>query len=232
MSTVVTSKGWLVPGEGGCASGCAHASTTAAAPFELTFRNCAEQYAVCRSGDAQVATLPLQFVDLPVTSDFTAIELLALRTSGPLLLRFNGEPARAVTSAVFPNAALAGTDLSFGVDGIAISAVFEPGEDTPAGVAARINAEAALAGASFQPARVLAGQVEIRGALAGQGGSLTAFTGAAAVLLGLQSVAPSTGSGQTLEIDGLFMAQFRRMTGVRRVEASGQASVSVLAAGI
>lgn len=231
MATPVSAKGWLVPGEGGCSSSCSRSGSSAAAPFELLFRNGSEQYTVCRSGDAQIQTPALEYVDLPVTTDFTAIELLSLRTSGPVLVRFDGAPARVVTSAVFPHAALVDETLTFAADGYTLSATFAIGEDTPAEVARRINAAAALAGVPFMPARELNGQVEIHGDKSGPLGALSAFTGSAAPLLGLAGYAATNGTGQVLELDGLVVLQFKRTQGVRRVEISGSASVSVLAAG-
>ncbi len=229
MSAQLTLKGYLYPGDGGCSS-CSRSSATAAAPFELAFRNCAERYAVVRSGDAQVQTSPAEFQPLPVADSFEAIELLALRTSGPVKVRLGGQPARVTTSSVFPLVALAGAELDFGVDGIPVGVVFETGDDTPVEVARRINAAAALVGVPFQPAYVASGQVVIEGQKTGSLGTLTDFHGAAAALLGLM-VPDQVGEGAELAVDGLVLLQFQRTQGVQRIEVCGSASVSVLAAG-
>jgi hypothetical protein len=185
-----------------------------------------------RSGDYSVRTVPGEYVALPGSEQFSSIELLALKTSAELELRLDGAPAVATTSALYPVAGLSGLTLAFGVDGYPVAVTFEAGDDTAEDVARRINAGAALAGVPFRPASVLStGQVEIRGFKTGAAGALTAFTGSAAALLGLDTFVGSTGSGSDVTVDGLQVWQFPRAGGVARIEVSGQASVSVLAAG-
>lgn len=222
-------KGYLSSGDG-CGDGCG--PKTAAQPFSLVFRNGFETYAECRSGEFSVATLPGAWVDLPLTEQLDTIELLALRTSGPIKLRVNGLPATTSTAAVYPVASLSGLSLTFGVDGYPVTAVFEAGDDTASDVARRVNSAAALAGVPFIPAEVGAvGQVVIHGQASGAQGFLSAFTGSSVAALGLSSWLGGTGKGSDVDVDGLQVLQFGRVANVVRVEVSGQATVSVLVAG-
>lgn len=230
MSIQLQIKGYLYPG-GSCADACT-GSKGAISPFELSFRNCAESFGQMRSGDYAVRTTPGEYIALPGSEQFSSIELLALKTSAELELRLDGLPAIATTSALYPVAGLSALTLDFGVDGYPVAVTFAAGDDTAEEVARRINSFAALAGVPFRPASVTTtGQVEIRGLKTGPTGVLTAFTGTAAAALGLDAFPGSTGSGSDLTVDGLQVWQFPRAGGVSRIEVSGQASVSVLAAG-
>lgn len=232
MSTTVQIKGLIVPGAG-CNDGCSGSGAAAACAFDLAFRNCSELYGQVRSGDVTIATLPNAYIDLPIADALTAIEFVAIKSSGPITLRVNGLPASATTAALFPAVALPGQTLTFTVDGTPLSVLFAAGEDTALEAARRINAEAALAGLAFAPASVAAsGQVVISGALTGAQGSLTAFTGTAVATLGLGAFTGAVGTGADVPIDGVSMIQFPRgAAAARRLEVSGSASLSVLAAG-
>lgn len=231
MAQQLAIKGFLLP-NAGCSDGCAGISPSSC-PWELTFRNCLESYQQVRQGDLTLATSPGVFVDLFALGTFTQIELLALKTQGPITLRVNGEPAEAVTAALFPVAGLNGQTLLFSVDGLAVSVLFVTGDDTALEIAARINAAAALAGSIFMPASVVGGQIVIAGRKTGPQGTLSAFTGTAADDLGLDGWLPQTGTGADIPVDGLMLTQFgRNPNGASRVEASGAAALSVLAAGV
>jgi hypothetical protein len=237
LSTSLTAKGYIYPpeaGYGGSCGGCA-GDAVSVAPFEIGFRGAGcggESYLQARSGASQVRTGPTEWVPLPLTQEFSSIQLLAVRTSAPITLRLRGTGARAVTAASFPTAMLVGQALAFTLDAVGIAMTFASGEDTASEVAARINASAALAGLTYYPASVTSGgQVAIEGALTGPTGALSAFTGAAAATLGLGAFVGAQGGGSDIQVDGLFVAQFPRPGDLTRVEVNGTASVSVLAAG-
>lgn len=229
MTTQLQMKGFLYPG-GSCTDSC-NGTKGAVTPFELAFRNCAESYAQVRSGDFPIRTNPGEYGALPMSEQFTSIELLALRTSAQLIVRLNGTGALAVTAALFPVADLAALTLEFGVDGVPIAVTFGAGDDSATDVARRINGAAALAGLTAMPARVAANQVEIQGLRTGPEGALTPFTGTAAEPLGLDAFVGAFGTGSDLTIDGVQVWQFPRTQGVRRIEVSGQANLVMLAAG-
>jgi len=225
----IQSKGYLSSGSSVCGD-CG--SKAQIAPFELGFRYGVETYAQCRSGEVTVATQPLEYVALAPTEQIEAIELLALRTSGPVALRLEGAPASVSTAAIYPVAALDGLTLAFGVDGQAVNVEFLLGDATANDVARRINSAAALVGVPFQPAKVgQLGQVEIGGVRTGAQGVLSAFTGTAVAALGLSTWLGGVGKGSDVDVDGLVVMQFGRSGSVGRVEVSGQATVEVLVAG-
>lgn len=235
MSQTLTAKGYIYPpgaGFGGNCGGCAD-SSAAVAPFELVLgRGCGgESYLQARSGQAHVQTGVLDYVPLPLTQDFSSIQLLAVRSSAPITLRLRGHGAKAVTAASWPTAILAGQLLGFTLDGVPVALTFGVGEDTALEAAARINAAAALSGLTYYPARVELGQVVIEGAETGPQGALSPFTGSAAVTLGLDAFVGAQGGGSDVQVEGLFVAQFPRLGELTRVEVNGTASVSVLAAG-
>ncbi len=236
MSQQLTAKGYIYPPSAGFGGGCdcAGGEGVSVAPFEIGFRGAGcggESYQVARSGSSRIATLALEYVPLPLTEGFSSIQLLAVRSSGPITLRLRGTGAKAVTAASFPTAMLAGQLLGFTIDGVAVAVAFGVGEDTALEVAARINSAAALAGLTYYPAKVQAGQVAIEGALTGPSGALSAFSGSGAVTLGLSAFVGAQGGGSEVPVDGLFIAQFPRLGDLTRVEVNGTASVSVLAAG-
>lgn len=232
MSSQLQIKGLIMPPSSSCSDGCA-GSSAQGCTFDLAFRNCFEVYQQVRQGKISIATLPNVFVDLAPVDQLSEVQLLAVQSSGPVKLRINGAPASAESSAVFPVAGLTGLTLIFTVDTQPLTVTFEAGDDTATDVARRINAAAALAGLSWQPASVTtAGQVEISGALTGAQGSLSAITGTASAALGFAAFAGEVGTGADVDVDGLFVTQFPRgALSATRVEVSGTATLSVLAAG-
>jgi hypothetical protein len=179
-----------------------------------------------------VATTAGQFVDLALCDQFASIELVAIKSSGPVTLRIDGAPATYATAALYPVAGLTGLTLIFGVDGYPVSVLFVSGDDTNIDVMRRINSAAALAGVPFLPASLDAlGQVAISGALTGPEGVLTVPTGTALGVLGLSAQGGVVGSGEDISVDGLYVQQLTRAKGARSIQVSGQASLSVLVAG-
>lgn len=231
MSQQMQVKGFILPSVG-CGDGCAGASP-GQCPWELQFRNCLEVFQQVRQADFPVVTVPNEYVDLFSTGTFTQVEFLAVKTSGPLTLRLNGDPAKVSTTNLWPTVDLTGQTLLFVVDGVAVSVLFGAGDDTQAEVIARINAAAVFAGATWLPASLVSSQVQISGKKTGAQGTLSAFTGTAAADLGLDVVAARVGTGADVPVDGLWLTQFGRSPyGVRRVEVSGVGTLSVLAAGV
>jgi hypothetical protein len=231
MAQQLQVRGFLLP-NAGCADGCAGAAPSSC-PWELTLRNCVETFQQARQADFPVVTVPNEYVELFALGTFTQVEFLAVKTSGPLTLRLNGEPAKVSTTNLWPTVDLTGQTLLFTVDGVAVSVLFGAGDDTQAEVIARINAAAVFAGASWLVASLVSSQVQISGKKTGAQGSLSAFTGTAAADLGLDVVAARVGTGADVPVDGLWLTQFgRNPYAVRRVEVSGVGTMSVLAAGV
>lgn len=231
MAQQIQIKGYILP-DAGCGDGCAGVAPAQCA-WELDLlSSCGESYQNVRQFNYALATLPGEFLDL--VTGFAQVELLALRSSGPITLRVNGEPARALTNAIWPLAGLDTLTLGFSVDALAVAVTFVAGDDTPAEVAARINAAAALVGATSMPASVsLTGQVQISGVKTGSQGSLSAFTGTAVTALGLGAYAAQSGRGADVPVSGLLVQQFgRNPAAASRLQVSGSASLRVLAAGI
>ena len=230
----ISARGYLLQGNGcgGC-GGCGDCGGGGSGqPFDLSFRYGAQTYAAARQGDQQIATLPNQFVDLAPAEGLASIELVALRSSGPVTLRIDGAPASYATAAVWPVAGLTGLTLGFGVDGYPVAVTFVSGDDTADEVTRRINAAAALAGVPFFPASVNAlGQVALSGRQTGLQGALAAPTGSALAALGLASQPSVVGLGQDLAVDGLYVQQLTRAKGARSIQVSGQATLQVLVAG-
>lgn len=229
------SKGYIAQGNGcgGCGGGCGGCgSASAAQPFDLCFRNGGETYAAARSGEQLVSTVALAFVDLVGADQFDSIELVAVRSSGPVVLRINGLPATFATACLWPNAGLSGLTLQLGIDGTPVNTTFVSGDDTADEVARRINAAAALAGLRYPPASVnLLGQVQLEGALTGPQGVLSAPGGTSLSALGLSSQLGVFGTGADIPVDGLYVNQFTRAKGAKSIQVSGQATLSVLVAG-
>jgi hypothetical protein len=106
MAQQLQVRGFLLP-NAGCADGCAGAAPSSC-PWELTLRNCSESYQQVRQGDFPVLTVPNEYVDLFAPGTFAQVEFLAIKTSGPLTLRMNGEPAKVSTTNIWPTVDLTG----------------------------------------------------------------------------------------------------------------------------
>lgn len=235
MSQTLQAKGYIFPpSAGGFGTGCGDCGSeggAAVAPFEIALRSCSESYQQARSGKFSIGTLPSEFVPLPLTDGFDVIQLLAIKASAAITLRLYGKGAKATSSASWPTALLAGQMLGFTLDGVNVALTFVSGDDTALEVAARINGASVVAGLSYLPARVELGQVVVEGRHSGAQGALSTFSGAAATTLGLNTFPGAMGGGSDVQVEGLFIAQFPRVGDLSRVEVSGTASVTVLAAG-
>lgn len=173
-----------------------------------------------------------EFVDLDLLADLIGVEFLYVKSDAPIVLRLDAEAARVVGSGgTFPTGFAGGETLTLDVDGTAVTATFQVGDQTAAQVVARINGACAIAGLPTPRASVSGTQVAVDGVLTGPEGNVDVTGGTGAATLGL-SGASAVGSGQDIPVWGTFLAEFRTYPdSVSRVQVSGQASLSIVAAG-
>jgi hypothetical protein len=172
------------------------------------------------------------FEDLDLLEDLTAIEMLYVKTRGPLILRVGAAAARILGSGgTFPTGFAGGETLNVDIDGTSVPVVFAVGDQSAAAVVARINAAAALVGLPTPRASVHAnGQVQIDGVLTGPQGSVEVTGGTGAATLGL-SGSEAVGSGSDFRINGLALLQFDKAAPPSRVQVSGSGTLELVAAG-
>lgn len=173
------------------------------------------------------------FTDLDVLADFTALEFLYVKAASPVVLRIGADAAEVVGEGASYPTGFAGTEtLLVTIDGTALTVAFTSGDQTLAQVVARINAAAALAGLPAPRASELDGQLRIRGVSTGAAGSVVVTGGTGAEALGLDSLPSALGEGADVHVDSLFLNTFGRGSDApSRVQVSGQASLSIVAAG-
>lgn len=175
------------------------------------------------------------WIDVPTTDALDSVELLMVRSDAPMRLRIGAGPAALLgVAATFPTGFVGGETLGVDLDGVSIAVVFTVGAQTAQQVANQINAAAALAGLSYQPASVVGGQVQIAGQATGVQGAVAVTGGTAQAALGYGGGNDSaTGEGSDVDILGLFLVEFGRSlpTAPERVQLSGIGRIEVFAAG-
>lgn len=179
-----------------------------------------------------VGAIGAQYADLDLLLDFVGIEFLYIKADAPVSLRLNAASAvLAGAGGIFPTGFLGGETLTLTIDGVPVSVVFDVADQTAAAVVARINAACALAGLATPRAAVVSGQVQITGILTGAAGTVVVTGGTGAATLGLAG-GSATGSGADVPVWGTFLAEFRPYPdAVTRVQVSGQANLTIVAAG-
>jgi hypothetical protein len=182
----------------------------------------------------QTTGLPgAEFVDLDILSDLIRIEFLYLRSASELVIRIGAAPAIVLgVGGTFPTTFAGGETLLLNIDGTAFTVTFLAADQSAAQVAARINAEAALAGLATPRATVAtSGQLQIDSVLTGAEGSVEVVGGTGAATLGFV-VGTTLGSGSDLPLLGEALWDFPRNTNApARIQVSGQSTLSVLAGG-
>ncbi len=228
-------RGSLEAGGDGCSSSCGSGgSGRAVQQLALRCSPTTYQSAVQTDNPIQVQTtgaIGAEFIDLPILEQLTAIELLYVKTTAPLLLRIGADVARMTgTGGTF---ALVGAEtLNLEIDGIPVAVLFVAGDDTAAEVSARINAACALAGLPTPRSSVVGGQLQIESVLTGDDGDVEVVSGTASATIGLTNGAIAMGSGADVRVYGTMLVEFDPYPNApTRVQVSGQGQITVLAAG-
>lgn len=235
MSKTITLKGSLEIGGDQCSTGCDTAGDKTVRALSL---RCTQSY----FQGADSTDIPIQistagaigdaWVELPSTSDLETIEFLMVRSDQPVRLRIGAGPAVASASgATFPTGFSGGETLTFDLDGTSVSVVFTSGAQTAAQCANEINAACALLGLATPVASVsTTGQLKLTGVLTGVDGSVSVTGGTGRAALGF-AIAEVFGTGEDVDVRGLYMQELPQPSTVTRVQISGQATISVVAAG-
>ena len=174
------------------------------------------------------------FVDLDVLEGFTAIELLAAKTTSKMVLRIDAAPALLEGSGgTFPTGFVGGELLVLSFDGgSSFTTTFTVAAQSAQDVANEINAAAALAQIATPRATVAtSGQLQLQGVLTGPQGMVTVVSGTALGTLGL-TTGTTLGTGADVFVQGDFLVMFPRDTDApARIQVSGQGGISLLAGG-
>lgn len=239
----LTLKGSLEVGDFACAIGCPPSALTDRHVLTLSLKDCLKKFFVSiveTPVPIQIATVGAvgaAFDDLSLLDEIGTIELLFLRTSAPVVARIGAGPAILVgTGGTFPTGFSGGETFTLTIDGTAISVTFTAGASTAQDVANEINAAAALAGVATPRATVAAsGQLSINSILTGTQGTVVVTGGTGAGTIGYAGTPSAVGTGEDVPVDGIFLVEFGREGATpappQRVQLSGQANVTVLAAG-
>jgi hypothetical protein len=179
------------------------------------------------------------FVELDVLANLLGIEFLQLRTEGgPFVLCIDAGPAELTSGPLtLPTGFVGGEILSVTFDSLTtINVVFDAADQGLLDVVNRINAACALAGLPT-PRCTAVGSTQIKLTAIACGFDPVAPT-LASVFIGTTPaqipfpVTQAFAQGSHLTVQGNFLAEFPQYPDApRRVEVSGQGSISVLAAG-
>lgn len=245
-TTSLLVKGCIEVGGGACASSC-----SSSAQDKRTLRLSLGSGACSSANYASIADtaspltvattgLPGQeFVAIDALAGLSDIQFLYVKSSADIVLRIGAAPATMLaTGGTYPTGFVGAETFEFAIDGTTVSVVFEAADQTVTDVINRINAAVALAGLPT-PAAYLdtaTGQVAIDSYLTGEDGSVVIEPDAViefnsgVATIGFTVGDAVVGLGSDVQVKGLFMSEFTAGT-VSRVEISGSANVSILAAG-
>ena len=183
----------------------------------------------------QTTGLPgAQFVNLDVLDAIPAIEFLYAKCNAPLVLRIGADEAVLTgVAGTFPTLFAGGETLDLTLDGVSVPVVFALTDQTAAQVAARINAVCAYVGLPTPRATVTTGgQVAIRGLVTGATATASIIGSAGAATIGFAGSPVAHGAGADVPFMGTFLTEFPVYPNApRRIQVSGQASLSIVAAG-
>jgi hypothetical protein len=239
----LTLKGSLEVGDFACATGCPPAAVTDRHVLTLLLKDCGKKFfqsIVETPVPLRIATtgaVGAEFQDLDLLAELDSIELLFLRTNAPILARIGAAAAvLAGTGGTFPTTFAGGETFTLTIDGTAVAVTFTAAAQSAQDVANEINGAAAIAGLPTPRASVAAsGQLQISSVLTGAQGTVVVTGGTGAGTIGYAGTPSATGDGEDVPVDGIFLAEFGREGGTpavpTRVQISGQANVTVLAAG-
>lgn len=241
MSGSLTLKGTLTVDAQGSAIGCPPSKMPDRHVVGLSFRDCLEKH--FQSIVETAVPLRLQtsgspgdaFEDLDLLADFTAIELLYLRSDSRIIARIDAAAARLVgSSGTFPTGFSGDETLDLEIDGTAFTTTFEAEDQSISEVIARINSAAALAGLATPRAEqdAATSQLAIEGIETGSAGAVKVTGGTGASTLGFADTPSAVGDGEDVPVFGTLLAELGREPDVpSRVQLSGNANITVVAAG-
>jgi len=227
-------NGFLQAGGDGC--GCSDSSGGSGCTERLGLRCSPGTYQSILSTDAPIrvstpGAVGDAFVPLAMLGDFVGIEFLYVKSNAPIALCIDAGSASLTSDAItLPTGFVGGETMTVTIDQhTPVVVTFLAGDQTLAQVVARINAAFALAGLPT-PRCEAVGTTKLKITAIECGPSSEVLIGAAPAIPFTTSLA--TGNGSIIEFAGTFMIEFNPYPdSPSRVEVSGQASISVLAAG-
>lgn len=240
MTAGLTFKGSVEVGAG-CAvtSGCA---SSVATMMRVIAARCGAFYqsVVASPEPIRIATLGnpgAAWADLNALDDLTSIEFFYITSDQPILVRIGAEiPTLIGVGGIFPTGFVGAETLNIDFDGLVVAVVFLIGDQSAAQVVARINAACALAGLPTPRAVVsTSGQIQIDGINTGTNSTLKVPSGTGAAAIGFGAFPSDSGAGADVPLWGTMLIEFPSTGGLipppARIQVSGTANVSVVAAG-
>lgn len=223
-------NGAVVVGDGACGP-CDDAGSSKTVGLGLQCPNLAFGHVASTDSPFQLSSA-LEFVDIGLLQQFSAIEFILLQTEGSdLEVRLGAAPAEVLGSS-YANPTV-NQEAELAVDGApTVTTVFDLVINNVAEAVNTINAAFSLAGQP-PPASVVGGLIQITGVATGTvDGSVDIQTGNALGALGL-AVGVSPGAGQDIQIGPIWLQLFARSPNApTRIQLKGTGRVSILAAGI
>ena len=179
-----------------------------------------------------------EFVDLAILGDFVGIEFLYLKTNSPMVVCIDAGAAELTSDPLtLPTGFVGGETMTFVIDSVTTVVVtFLAGDQTLVDVVNRINAACALAGLPT-PRCVAVGtnRIKIIGIACGFDPNAPSLASVVVVSSPAQipfATSQAFAQGSHLDVAGTFLVEFPQYPDApKRVEISGQGSVTVLAAG-
>lgn len=225
-----------IPGDScGCPPG---AGTSSNKTQGLSFACGNKVFGAVKSTDCSVqvttaGAVGAAFVELPVSSGFSAIELLFVDSgSSTIQLRIGAAGATlAGIGGTFPTGFSGGEAFSFDIDAVTVAGTFTVAAQTAANCVTELNQAAVAAGFTIMPFSVAAsGQIQVDGQLTGAQGSIIVNTANATIGFAVAALTVF-GAGEDINVSGVFLNQFPATPALTRVQVSGSAQISVLVAG-
>lgn len=178
-----------------------------------------------------------EWVDLPLLAQLRSIEFLYVKSNAPIKLRLGAGPATLEASSALPSPLIAPGEESFDVDidGVALSWGPNAGSYTRIEVVNALNGLAAAAGLPTPRFAVSSSGVLTITGVETDGAGVVEIVGGDGGLteqLGFAEGTQAFGEGEDLDVLGTFLVEFPRYPAApSRVQVSGNASITILAAG-
>lgn len=237
MANLILS-GWLQPGGDGC--GCASGANGGSRKLAFACGSEYYQTIVATESPIRIQTagiLGQTFQDLDILDQLDAIEFLYLTSDQPVMIRIGAREAQILgTSIAFPVNTVGGETFIVEIDGVSFTYTAPAGSfANMAALANALNGAAAAAGLPtprFTAPAATPTSLLISGSETGSLGEVVVGNGTLNAQIGFTNGQVALGSGSDVSFQGLWMTQFQRYPSApERIQISGSANVSVLAAG-
>ena len=219
-----------VGGSCGCAGFSSNGSPSSKT-MGLSFSCAGTSYGAVNSSDCPISINTTEFIALPGSDAVGDFQLLSLKSSSAVTLRIGAAAATLLAvGGSYPTGFSGGEAFSLTIDGTVVSGTFTVAAQNIGDVVNELNQAAISAGLTYLPFSAdVSGQVRATGQASGSDGSVRVNVTTSEI--GFTAGAEAIGSGEDVDINGLFLVQFSSVSAPTNIQIKGSAQIEVLIAG-